>query len=279
MPLRWPDAGMTASSTRRGGWPAATAGAEFDGMVAILASALGGCAGLAAMACGGVLVIRRLTVAAPAPSGAVLAVAVAGTALVALADAALHAGGLRQAAAAARIGLVLAVAAVALPPRAGTWLDGTATAVAVAIAAGAVAFAPRRSPARAAAGDLAPARRPGNGPPATGRRRPRAAPDRVPGRFRQRFTRYDGRKGGDRLRGRINVEVGAGARLAHGHVGFCPAFAATPAVEVTTDYDGVEATVAAAEVLPWGVRVEVRLAEPAEEPLEIPVDLLVKSLD
>jgi len=43
------------------------------------------------------------------------------------------------------------------------------------------------------------------------------------------------------------------------------------AVEVTTDCDFVEAEVAAAEVLPWGVRVECRLSEPAEEPLEIPV--------
>jgi len=32
--------------------------------------------------------------------------------------------------------------------------------------------------------------------------------------------------------------------------------------------------VTAAEVLPWGVRIECRLSEPAEEPLEIPVDLL-----
>ena len=278
---------MTASSTRRCGW-AAAAGTEFDGMVASLASALGGCAGLAALACGGVLVVRRLTVAAPAPSGAVLAVAAAGTALVALADAALHLGGFRQAASAARLGLVLAVAAVALPPRAATWLDGAATAVAVAVAMGAVAFAPRRGPARVTAGESAPTELPEDRPPGNrprengrpnGRRRPHSGADRVPGRFRQRFIRYEGRAGGDRLRGRIHVEVGAGARLAHGHVGFCPAFAATPAVEVSTNYDGVEATVAAAEVLPWGVRVEVRLAEPAEEPLEIPVDLLVKGLD
>ena len=265
---------MTASSTRRGGWQAAATGAEFDDIVAILAAALGGCAGLAALTCGVVLVVRRLTVAAPAPSGVVLAVAAAGAALVAIADAAQRLGGFRHAASAGRVGLVLAVAAVALPPRAATWLDGAATALAVAVAAGAVAFAPRRGPAGKPAPHLSVAPR-----PAAARRRPRAAPDRVPGRFRQRFTRYDGRAGGDRLRGRINVEVGAGARLAHGHVGFCPAFAATPSVEVTTDYDGVEATVTAAEVLPWGVRVEVRLAEPAEEPLEIPVDLLVKSLD
>ena len=35
--------------------------------------------------------------------------------------------------------------------------------------------------------------------------------------------------------------------------------------------------VTAAEVLPWGVRIECRLSEPAEEPLEIPVDLVAKS--
>jgi hypothetical protein len=100
--------------------------------------------------------------------------------------------------------------------------------------------------------------------------------DDVPGHLRQRFSRYDLPTGGDCVRGRINLAVAAGARAAHGHVGFCPAFSQTPTVEVTTDYDGVEATVSAAEVLPWGVRVECRLAEPAEEPLEIPVDLLVQ---
>ena len=50
-----------------------------------------------------------------------------------------------------------------------------------------------------------------------------------------------------------------------------------PTVQVTTDYDGVEATVSAAEVLPWGVRVECRLAEPADEAIEIPIDLRVQA--
>jgi len=43
---------------------------------------------------------------------------------------------------------------------------------------------------------------------------------------------------------------------------------------VTTDCDFVEADLTAAEILPWGVRVECRLSEPAEETLEIPVDLV-----
>jgi hypothetical protein len=39
----------------------------------------------------------------------------------------------------------------------------------------------------------------------------------------------------------------------------------------------VEALVSAAEVLPWGMRVECRLDEPAEEAFEIPVDVFVTS--
>jgi hypothetical protein len=260
---------MTASSTRRGGWPAA---AGLDGLAALVATALGGGAAAAALAAGLVLMTRRAAVgfdAAVGP-GVVLPVTAAGAALVALADTALRSGGPRQASHAARAGLVLAVAAVALPPRAANWLEAAATALAIAIAAAAVTLGPRPGSAPPALDH----RRPSRSAPARRRRRP--VTDRLRGRLRQRFTRYDAHEGGDRLRGRINVEIGAGARLAHGHVGFCPAFAATPAVVVSTDYDGVEATVTAAEVLPWGVRVEVRLAEPAEEPLQIPVDLLVR---
>jgi hypothetical protein len=60
----------------------------------------------------------------------------------------------------------------------------------------------------------------------------------------------------------------------HGHLGFCPAFSELPEVRVETPYDGVEATVTAAEIVPWGVRIECRLAEPAEEPIVIPVLVL-----
>lgn len=73
------------------------------------------------------------------------------------------------------------------------------------------------------------------------------------------------------------IAVSPDARTAHAHVGFCPPFAETPVVTVTTDYDGVEATITAAEVLPWGVRIECRLEEPAEEPFEIPVDVLART--
>jgi len=92
--------------------------------------------------------------------------------------------------------------------------------------------------------------------------------------LRQRLERLVTAAGDDCLRGRLLVTVAAGSRSGHAHVGFCPAFAAIPAVDVTTDCDFVEADLTAAEILPWGVRVECRLSEPAEETLEIPVDLV-----
>lgn len=90
----------------------------------------------------------------------------------------------------------------------------------------------------------------------------------------QRFNRADG---SDCLRGRLFLAVPKGVRTASGHVGFCPPFATIPAVDVTTAYDEVEAIVAAAEVLPWGTRVECRLDEPADEPFEIPIDIVATS--
>lgn len=97
-----------------------------------------------------------------------------------------------------------------------------------------------------------------------------AAP--LPAGLRQRMERYETAAGVDCLRGRAILTVATGSRMGFAHVGFCPSFAATPQVEVSSDYDGVEAELIAAETLPWGVRLECRLAEPAEEPLEIPVD-------
>jgi hypothetical protein len=72
--------------------------------------------------------------------------------------------------------------------------------------------------------------------------------------------------------------VATGSRTGHAHVGFCPSFAALPTVEVQSDYDGVEAELSVAEVLPWGLRLECRLAEPADEPLEIPVDFQARHI-
>lgn len=241
-----------------------------DDVLSLLATALGAGLAVATAASGAVLVTRRLAVPAaePLPAAVTLGVAILGAALVAGSDVACRCGP-RQAwtAVATRVGLVLAVLAVATPFRAGSWPEAAALAVAVAIVAGTVVRRP--APAAVPQQGHVPPR------PRASDRRPRGG-RRFSGHLRQRFARYDTRSGADCLRGRINIELDAGARTAHGHVGFCPAFPLTPTVKTTTDYDGVEASVTAAEVLPWGVRVEVRLAEPAEEPLEIPVDLVVR---
>jgi hypothetical protein len=172
---------------------------------------------------------------------------------------------------AARIGMLLGVVALAVPPAPGiaSWAaSGFALAATAAVwlkplSGASVSWpAPRRwRPAVAAA---------------VTSRRPRRRRRRLPGSLRQRYERYELPTGGGCVRGRLAIAVPAGARAAAGHIGFCPAFTETPDVEVTTSYDGVEVTVAAAEVLPWGVRVECRLAEPAEEPLEISVDILAR---
>lgn len=232
---------------------------------------------IAAAAAGGALalVMRRLTggFTAPPPGG-VWVVAAAGIGLVAAAD---RVAGRSAAGWVARLGLAMAVAAVGLPLHAGEW-----TSLAAVVMASAVCLLPpqagatvrrRERPVRASA--PAPRRRrlPAERPPA----RDRGGENRVPGRLVQRLERYDTPQGQDCLRGRVHLSIPPGGRGTHAHVGFCPAFSEIPLVRVTTDYDGVEAVVTAAEVLPWGVRVECRLAERAEEPVEIPVDVFVQA--
>jgi hypothetical protein len=94
--------------------------------------------------------------------------------------------------------------------------------------------------------------------------------------FRQRLERFQTSAEGDRAIGRVIVDVPTGSRTGHAHIGFCPPFVAMPTVEVTSVDDAIEAVVTAAEIVPWGVRVECRLSEPAEEPLAIPVDILAR---
>jgi hypothetical protein len=69
-------------------------------------------------------------------------------------------------------------------------------------------------------------------------------------------------------RGRMNVEgwqriaFAAGQRTATVHVAFCPAFARSPAVDAELSGD-LGGSVQPTQVLPWGVRFEVKLDSPA----------------
>lgn len=231
-------------------------------------------AGAAATAAGCVLALRRIGGGfGPAEVGLAWLVAASGMMLVAAADAAARRGAGLAGPVAARAGMLLGVAAVTLPPRPGTWTALTAL-VAAAVVAGLPM--PRMAAGRIATPAPAPLPRSRRAAPADVRPRGPRPPD-VPGRLMQRLERYEAADGRDCLRGRVCLAVAAGSRTTHAHVGFCPAFAATPTVTVSTEYDGVEAVVTAAEVLPWGVRVECRLSEPADEDLEIPVDVAVQA--
>ncbi|MEX0669431.1 MAG: hypothetical protein WD060_03120 [Pirellulales bacterium] len=229
-----------------------------------------------AVACGTVLAVRRLSGGfGVAESAVAWLVTAAGIALVSVADQSSRHGVGVFGPVAARCGLILGVVSVALPPRAGDWASILAVMTAAAVA---VVRIPRKAaPRPSAAAPRHPAapshpRRPPRGRAVRVRR-----DDHVPGRLLQRLERFESPSGADCLRGRLHLSLPAGSRAAHAHVGFCPSFAETPSVRVTTEYDGVEAVVSAAEVLPWGVRVECRLTEPAEEPLEIPVDVFVQA--
>jgi hypothetical protein len=237
------------------------------------------------MASGLTLCLRRLSGGFEPPAApALLAVTAGGAALVLLVDGLAKAAALRGGPwpAAARAGLVLALAAIALPLRLATPLDCISFAAA-ALFAGVVIGGPwlAGGPDRTRPARLAPPPPSVDGfslrppPPNESAAAATAAPP-VPGHLLQRFERYDA-VGADCLRGRIVVAVPQGARTAHGHIGFCPPFAQTPTVEVTTEYDGVEVVVSAAEILPWGARIECRLDEPAEEAFEIPVDLFASA--
>ena len=276
-------------------------------MTAPLVRSASALAAAAAVTSGLVLAARRLaggfTAAEP---GLVWITLGGGLVLLGITDAGRRAGSHLASSIAARIGLVIGVAAVALPPKAGDWVSILAIALAAAVGvlppprmrsgveggrrrrpAAEPQISPRgnprlkglRSRVPADQGTPSPTRgeeQPPVAPPSPASLAPEGSPE-PPGRLQQRLERYESAEGTDCISGHVRLSIPAGGKATHAHVGFCPAFAATPLVQVSTEYDGVEAVVTAAEVLPWGVRIECRLSEPAEEPLEIPVDLVAKS--
>lgn len=281
----------------------------------LLRSAAGWGAATAA-AIGVALLVRRLSggLAAPAGAAALAAVTAAGIGLAALADRVRrHDVAPRFA---SRLGLALAMAALC-PPFTGPAvpLGHRLAAVVLLVAGTAALLAPLRGvraptpaprPRRAARpardgrrGGRKRAERPDAGVGETGRAIPLPDPGRdplpapppplaavpappavpEPGTILlQRFERWV--RGEDRaeiVRGTILLHVAAGSRAAVGHVGFCPPFRHVPRVEVGTSCEEIEATVVAAEVLPWGVRVECRLDEAADASVDVPVDVLATS--
>lgn len=231
--------------------------------------------------CGALLVMRRIGGGfAPAGGAGVLAVVVCGGLLVLAVDVAARLAGLPAAwGAAARMGYFLAWAAVGMPPAVGSPADVLLALMATGVAGRIIAEPIVRGRAGTWLADLG--RRTRRLPPGWQASRRRVPPATAvaaptPGHLVQRFERYE-LDGSDCLRGTLALTVSQGARSAHGHIGFCPTFRQVPHVEATTAYDGVEAVVTVAEIVPWGVRIECRLDEPAEEAVEIPVDVVARA--
>jgi hypothetical protein len=249
----------------------------------LLVSAAGAAAGWLAVACGVMLLARRLSGGVTTAPGAValVAVCVVGGLLVAVGDlASRHRSG--RVAFTARVGFVMAALATALPLPYGST---TAAVMAVATVAFSVTLLvqPWAGPwlgippwTAALPPPLEHAVQPGIAiemePPCPALIP--AADDEHLLQQQERFTRADGT---ECVRGRLFLAVPSGVRAASGHVGFCPPFSTIPSVAVTTAYDEMEVIVVAAEVLPWGVRVECRLDEPADEPFEIPIEIIASS--
>lgn len=248
-----------------------------------LLAVAGALAAALVVGCGLVLAGRRMGGGfEPIGGPGVLAVAAFGGLLVLACDAAANGVGLaRPWRHAARLGYLCALIAVAMPLRAASALDA-ALFIAAAGLAGAVVVGPfiRGNPRRWLAANLARPGRSGSLRATRPHETQAAAAPRAdiacPGHLLQRFERYE-LDGFDCLRGTLSLKVPEGSRTAYGHVGFCPSFRQVPRVEASTSYDGVEALVSAAEIVPWGVRIECRLDEPTDEPIEIPVDVVARA--
>lgn len=244
-------------------------------------------AGAFATAAGIVLLARRLSgaILASADPAIILPATAVGAVLVLLADAGVRAGLGAGIATLARCGITIMAASLLLPPAATTLAGWLTLSVAAALLATVII---RQPPPRPTPRSRGRERRwppqPLGEPPARPRAKAKAVqrPISIPqlparddeassGLVRQRLIRRETAEGRESIAGQVCIAVPLGAKLASGHVGFCPSFRRLPTVEVATDYDGVEAVVAVGELLPWGVRIDCRLAEPADEPLEIPV--------
>ena len=76
----------------------------------------------------------------------------------------------------------------------------------------------------------------------------------------QQFTRRRRPDGREEIEGWIRIPLTAGQRIATAHVAFCPPFAICPQLDVQ-QRDGPTARIKAAQLLPHGMRLEVKLAE------------------
>ncbi len=81
--------------------------------------------------------------------------------------------------------------------------------------------------------------------------------------------------GGETIEGWVRVPFESGQRHANAHLAICPALAAAPACYAEPS-DGPPCQVKVGQVLPYGVRLEIKLDETADEPCEVLVEFSIQ---
>ncbi len=84
----------------------------------------------------------------------------------------------------------------------------------------------------------------------------------------QQLTRSRAAGGAEEISGWLRTSFAAGQRTASVHVAFCPPLAAVPELAVE-QIDGPEARIKTAQVLPYGARVDLKLAAASGEPASV----------
>jgi len=84
----------------------------------------------------------------------------------------------------------------------------------------------------------------------------------------QQLTRSQAPDGSEQLAGWLRIAFAAGQRTGNVHVAFCPPFVRTPELAVE-QIDGPEARVKTAQLLPYGVRLDLKLNAAGEQPASV----------
>ncbi|MEX2559152.1 MAG: hypothetical protein WD403_04515, partial [Pirellulales bacterium] len=97
-------------------------------------------------------------------------------------------------------------------------------------------------------------------------------------RVTQHVVRAFTAAGDDVLRATLGVDMATGQRGATAHLAFCPPFAMTPQAQVIQTA-GPACRIKLAQLLPYGARIEIKLAAPAPQELSIQVQFTATATD
>lgn len=117
-------------------------------------------------------------------------------------------------------------------------------------------------PVRRPAGKDLPVRPPLAPPPADGDLNAESEPVQPEANVLQQLTFRTTAEGSQELSGWLRVRLVAGQRTGNLHVAFCPSFAQMPRVQAEA-VSGPDCRIKAAQVLPYGARLDIKLDEPA----------------